>query len=279
MKKLLSALAISASVLAITAPVMPASHFKSGMIRDYDLNADGKVSKEEYATVRRARFANTDTNGDGTISPAEYLTEFEIRYESMLKQRQIKKTQKAFDTFRSTDTNKDYVLTAAEYKTASDAHFYKHDPNHDGRVEQTETNGKYKALYKKYDTNGDNVVLLDEHNAVRDTMFKNMDKSGNGTLSRMEYVKAVEDEALAAMPASVKASQKQTDIRFKAIDTDKNGAMTWAEFEASGFRMFDRLDTNKDGFIADDDPAPKRRQQETTAQKQKPKKAGSNAAR
>ncbi|MCK0069436.1 hypothetical protein [Kordiimonas laminariae] len=275
MKKIVSTLAIAASVLVITSPALPASHFKAGMIRDYDLNGDNKVSKEEFAQVRRARFANTDTNGDGTISPAEYLTEFEVRYESMLKERQLKSTQHAFDNFRKTDTNKDYVLTAAEYKVASDEHFYKHDPNHDGRVDQKESNGKHKGLYKKYDTNGDNIVLIGEHHAVRDTMFKNMDKSGNGVLSRIEYVGAAEAAAVAAIPASVKASEKQTKIRFKAIDKDENGAMSWEEFEASGIRMFDRLDTNKDGFIADDDPAPKREQQAT----QKPKKAKASAAR
>jgi len=38
------------------------------------------------------------------------------------------------------------------------------------------------------------------------------------------------------------------------LDTDKSGKITPAEFAYSGWTMFARHDTNKDGFVGPDEP-------------------------
>lgn len=269
MNKNLTLSALITGTIALTSPVSAASHFMQGMIDNYDLNGDDRVTSEEYAQVRVARFAATDKNADGTISPAEYLAEFEVRLESMLKASELKKANKAFDHYRKIDNNLDHVITREEYVRAAEAYFSAHDKNSDGLLTSTDGKGrKFGRVMKKYDTDGDNEVTFEEFSKVEDTAFLFADTSKNGLLSKIEYVVAAEHEAIEATKSSRDGQIKQTDIRFKAVDTNKDNIMTWDEYEASGIRMFDHLDTNKDGALDETDPAPKRQEtastQETT---------------
>lgn len=264
MKNRLTFSMLVAGAVTFTAPTHAASHFMKGMIDNYDLNGDGRVTAEEYAQVRVSRFAATDKNGDGTISPVEYLAEFEVRLESMLKASEIKKTNKAFDHYRKMDSNLDHVITREEYVRAAEAYFSGHDKNSDGLLSKADGESrKFGQVMKKYDTNGDNEVTFEEFSKVEDAAFLSADTSKNGLLSKIEYVVATENEAVQATKTSRDGQIKQTDVRFKSVDTNEDQIMTWAEYEASGIRMFDHLDTNKDQVLDDTDPAPKRRSANT----------------
>lgn len=260
MKKIATVTALFASALTATTSLQAASHFMKGMINNYDLNQDGQVTTEEYAKVRVARFATTDSDGNGTISPAEYLAEFEVRLESMLKASEIRKTDKAFDAYRGMDSNLDHVVTHAEYVNAAEKAFAKHDKNEDGLLTKADSKSRRfsRNVMQKYDTNGDNEVTYEEFAAEKEKSFALADTSKNKALSRIEYVLASEKDAIEATKSSRDGQIKQTDIRFDSVDTNDDKIMTWEEYEASGIRMFDHLDTNKDGVLDDTDPAPKR---------------------
>lgn len=263
MKKLASK-TLMVSTLALSLPASAASHFMQGMIDNYDLDGDKRVTTEEYAQVRVARFAATDTDGNGTISPAEYLAEFEVRLESMLKKSELRKTDKAFKGYRTMDGNLDHVVTREEYVRAAKAYFKKHDKNGDGLLSKADSKSRrFGRLMKKYDTNGNNEVTLQEYSKVKDAAFLATDTSQNGFLSKIEYVTAAEKEAVMATKTARDSQIKQTDIRFDSVDTNDDKIMTWEEYEASGIRMFDHLDTNKDGILDDTDPAPKREDADT----------------
>ncbi len=120
------------------------------------------------------------------------------------------------------------------------------------------------TFIKEQDQNGDGVVTKDEYAATRALQFAATDTDRNGVLSRIEYVgefKARLEKRLGADARSPEKKEeererqmRQTDIRFDVLDSDKSGAITRAEFDYSGWRMFVTHDTNNDGTVSAADP-------------------------
>lgn len=120
------------------------------------------------------------------------------------------------------------------------------------------------TFIREQDQNGDGVVTKDEYAATRALQFARTDTDKNGVLSQAEYVaefKARLEKTLAASgrPAEDKQAERQrqmrqADVRFNVLDSDKSGAITRAEFDYSGWRMFVRHDTNEDGVVSAADP-------------------------
>jgi len=120
------------------------------------------------------------------------------------------------------------------------------------------------TFIKEQDQNGDGVVTKDEFAATRGAEFARMDANKDGSLSHDEYVgdfKARLETRLAASKDSAADKQeervrqlRQAEVRFGVLDSDKSGAITKAEFDYSGWRMFMHHDTNKDGTVSAADP-------------------------
>lgn len=110
-----------------------------------------------------------------------------------------------------------------------------------------------------YDTNKDGSVTLAEYNAVRETRLKAMDVNADGRVSEDEYVgeyaarleaELAASTAVADAKESVRERQmKQAHVRFNVLDSDKNGDLTAAEFNASGARAFGEHDGDGDGVV------------------------------
>merc|ERR1712012_422515 len=155
----------------------------------------------------------------------------------------------------------------AEVK-ALEAAFKKVDLNKDGRVDIDEyvnilesrglniDAGEVKQMFALADKNGDSVLDRAEVNKeIRrlndvDTAFKAMDKNKDS------FVDSQEREA------STKLNEKQAKAAVKVCDKDDDGVLNKSEFHSminrnksknpeveKGDRMFDQLDTNKDGFL------------------------------
>ena len=94
--------------------------------------------------------------------------------------------------------------------------------------------------------------------------FAATDADRNGVLSRAEYVgefKARLEKRLATDSRTAEKKEeererqmRQADVRFDVLDSDKSGAITRAEFDYSGGRMFVTHDTNNDGTVSSADP-------------------------
>lgn len=120
------------------------------------------------------------------------------------------------------------------------------------------------TFIKEQDQNGDGVVSKDEFAATRAIQFAKTDVDRNGALSQAEYVgefKARLEKRLAADDRTSEKKQeervrqmRQADVRFGVLDSDKSGAITRAEFDYSGWRMFVHHDTNNDGVVSVADP-------------------------
>jgi hypothetical protein len=120
------------------------------------------------------------------------------------------------------------------------------------------------TFIKEQDQNGDGVVSKDEFAATRALQFTKTDADKNGSFSQGEYVGefkarlekklAVDDRTPEKKEEERARQMRQADVRFGVLDSDKSGAITRAEFDYSGWRMFNHHDTNNDGTVSAADP-------------------------
>jgi Ca2+-binding EF-hand superfamily protein len=272
----------------------PAGHAAAFFIEQYDSNGDGKVELVEFEQFRGKRYAETDANRDGGVDLDEYVSEYAGRHDRQLEAARKAQIEQTHTRFRSVDKDGDGFISRAEYDASGDRAFTHVDANKDGRINdadpepareerQAKADDKQaKAEEKKekaartprrqvlampsthtragmleiYDTDGDGVVTREEFDRQRDEAFKRTDTNGDGRIDADEYLLEFEDRLDRQIAKTREAANKQSAVRFKALDTDEDGRISPAEYAASGKRMFDRLDTNKDGVVSLDDPPP-----------------------
>lgn len=128
------------------------------------------------------------------------------------------------------------------------------------------------TFIREQDQNRDGVVSKDEFAATRAAEFARMDADKDGGLSHDEYVGDFKTRLEARLAASQDTpadkqeervrQMRQANVRFGVLDTDKSGAITRAEFDYSGWRMFMHHDTNNDGTVSAADPVKEDQQDE-----------------
>lgn len=105
-----------------------------------------------------------------------------------------------------------------------------------------------EAFLHENDADHDGRVTAAEFAAARAAKYRTFDLDGDSKVSEAEYVG--EFSGRFGKEAKVPEGQlKQAHVRFGVLDTDKDGNLTLDEFNASGERMFDKLDTNGDGVV------------------------------
>lgn len=112
------------------------------------------------------------------------------------------------------------------------------------------------AFMGSYDVNRDGVVTQGEYDSVRKQRFSAADTNGDGWLSEAEYVAEFEGRLQQQYAAASKApdaryegSMKQAYVRFKVLDTNKDGKLTNDEELAIADRSYKRADANGDGKV------------------------------
>ena len=118
---------------------------------------------------------------------------------------------------------------------------------------------EHSAFITDYDLDKDGKVTPAEFKTVRDQRFAATDADKNGGLSEDEYVgeyKARLEAQLAASSESAERKEeqrvrqiRQAHVRFGVLDKDKSGAISPAEYEASGKSAFAEQDGDGDGVI------------------------------
>jgi hypothetical protein len=121
------------------------------------------------------------------------------------------------------------------------------------------------AFIRNWDGNGDGAVTRAEFAATRTTRFEATDTNKDGWVSDIEYLAEYQARLESELRASGMSEEKkaeerqrqirQTHVRFGVLDTDKDGKMQKAEYDASGARAFDGMDDDKDAIVAPGDVA------------------------
>jgi Ca2+-binding EF-hand superfamily protein len=258
-------------------------------IAQYDENSDGSVTWTEFETFRRARFDATDSNADGTVDEAEYVQEFDARMREQLEQERTAQVEQTRVRFGALDTDKDGNVSRKEFDAAGEktwesgqrALASKDKPkagykpgeaktaasaarfdNAGGRLAMP-TSHSAEGFLALYDSNGDGKVDRAEFDRARDEQFVRADTDKNGVLSQDEYLAEFEDRLDRRIATLTQGEDRQVRVRFGVMDTDKDGKLTFAEYQVSGKRLFDTADRNHDGVVNAADaklPAPERPQ-------------------
>lgn len=250
----------------------------AAFIAQHDGNGDGRLSWEEFDAFRRQRFDATDANRDGNVDVEEYVREFETRSRQAREQAredQITQTGRRFDAL---DADRDGRVSRAEFDASGERVFGEGQKalekenaelarSGDAATERTaraerrrsrmelpsaHTGDGFLALY---DGNDDGQVDRAEFDRARTGQFDRTDANRDGALDREEYLAEFRQRLDRHHAALGGGSDKQTRVRFAALDTDKDGRMTFAEYQVSGRRSFDGADRNRDGVVDTTDAA------------------------
>ncbi len=174
--------------------------------------------------------------------------------------------------WQNADANKDGVIDQAEFDAGRAAHFKEIDGNGDGFLTDEEFKAFFEAqrakmgerhddmaakMMKRLDKNSDGKLNAEEWPAKGRTNFADADGDKDGFVTAEEFAKLrPEGKGPDGKGPDGKGpdDKGQHAAEFKAkIDTDKDGKISLAEWNAEGTKLFARMDENKDGKIAKDE--------------------------
>ncbi|MGC9954845.1 MAG: hypothetical protein ABSD21_11280 [Rhizomicrobium sp.] len=228
------------------------------LLREFDINHDGKVSHDEMNRTIGARFAAATHH-----APAMTLDQF-----SALRQGEFR--QHTLEMFRRIDWNGDGRLSLEDYAAPQRARFMMMDKDGSGTVSCAPAmQADYRPVRKPPQDKGDRRHERAQFGSrgnfgLAGFCFDN-DLNKDGKVTRAEFDIAVGKRfALATNgAATMNANQFANDLdrryrdsiarTFKRLDKDGDGKLTLVEFAARELRLFARLDKNKDGVITADE--------------------------
>lgn len=269
-----------ALALVLQAQAHAASEIKALFIDQYDLDGNGQVDSVEFETARRQRFDLSDANHGGSLDTEEYVLEWEDHVDPQLVRDREEQLRQTGTRFHALDDDEDGWISHAEFMATGEASWQRYDGDADGVIgaeEQDPQAGKVahddaersydqalldaqrmltlpsthskRGTIELYDVDGDGAVARAEFDAGREATFARTDSNGDRRLDEQEYTFEFEDRLDAALAATRKGQVDQTYRRFKALDRDEDGRVTFAEYQHSGHHSFARHDTDADGVV------------------------------
>lgn len=145
------------------------------------------------------------------------------------------------------------LLTACETVQTAEAPAATQQADADTPAPRVTAGHGKNSFLAAYDTDGQ--VSLAEFMAEREKGYNRRDADGDGAVHEEEYVSEYEARLEQELKDRHDRQIKQAYVRFDVLDTDKDDNITLTEFNASGSRMFEDLDTNGDGIVNDEDTA------------------------
>ena len=141
---LVAAMAIGTTAVAVQAGSR-GHHGKSfdraeHLFERYDTNQDGKITKDEIASARKASITKYDADKNGQLS----LDEFQGLFNEIMRHRMVRMFQKL-------DRDGDAKVSEAEIARRVDRMMAHLDRNDDGEIERSELKRKHKGHDRDHD--------------------------------------------------------------------------------------------------------------------------------
>jgi Ca2+-binding EF-hand superfamily protein len=235
-----------------TSQAKPGGHGRGGQrfLSEYDLNHDGKVTRDEFNKATAQRFS--EAAGGAKVMTEKQFEAFRTRTLH----------QHADQSFRRADWNGDGKLSFDEFANPIRASFERADKQSTGTVycqHKAQTRSAPKqgrrsrggsrgagGLCSHDDLNHDGKVTRSELDQALHQQFAAAGKGGALTKDQFEGMQHSRAEA-------------SSGRAFARLDSNHDGKLSLQEFSAYQQRTFDRMDRNHDGTITSDEMTSRRR--------------------
>lgn len=165
------------------------------LMRAFDTDRDGKVTKDEFMATVRDRFAQMDLNNDGRITDEDLPPR--LRGRDILASDSMGHHgpgRRLLRLLRDADTNKDGVVTRDEAMAAAEKRFAGLDRNKDGVIDTADRDAlraetvdyRVKRFIHYFGADADGKVTREQFAAKAKERFARMDLNNDGTISRDE---------------------------------------------------------------------------------------------
>jgi Ca2+-binding EF-hand superfamily protein len=228
----------------------PHGHGRAGQrfLSEYDLNHDGKVTRDEFNKATAQRFAEA-------AGGAKLMTE--KQFEGF---RTHNLHQHADQTFRRADWNGDGKLTFDEFANPIRASFERADKQSAGVILCRSRNSGAPAQGGRSHRGGSRGA---------GSFCSRDDLNHDGKVTRAELDQALHQQFAAAAKGNGLTKDQFTGMQgsraeatsaraFQRLDTNHDGKLTLQEFSASQQKTFARMDRNGDGAITRDEMTSRR---------------------
>lgn len=159
--------------------------------------------------------------------------------------------------FDRMDTNKDGKLSAEERKAGAEAARAAMAERKGGELQdfmpgaRRGGGGMGERMLARVDTNGDGLISKAENRAMVEARFARMDADKDGTVEAGEGRKGMGEGKRGGKwkRGAERRGPGGPAMAMKKADTNGDGAISRAEFDAQSAERFAKLDTNRDGKI------------------------------
>ena len=166
------------------------------LLRRFDADRDGTVTRDEFSKHVRERFAELDLDNDGRITDADLPPALRGRGlltgDAEAPRRGI--GRRMLTLLRGADADKDGVVTRDEVLAAADKRFATLDRNKDGALDKADADAlrkdtvDYRArrFIHRFGADSDGKVTKEQFFAKAKERFARLDRNSDGTVSRGE---------------------------------------------------------------------------------------------
>jgi Ca2+-binding EF-hand superfamily protein len=226
-----------------------------GWFCEIDANATGAIQPEQFVAYQMKLFDRLDKDADGVLTLDDYLQLADIPF---LEGRHLPSIDVLRDharrAFLGFDIDADRKLTRIEFEAGAWGVFETFDRNRDGKLTPDDWPlpspvSRAPKPRSSPDINRDGVVDVNEFVTFETAPIWELDINRDGRIALEEWLRAAARwHEHSTHPAYLQRRASMTE-RFRQIDANKDGFISFGEARAMAIAQFERMDLNRDGML------------------------------